>query len=49
LDRLVVGMVKGRVERLETPFWNKWRDCQAVEIGALLGDLERLGGERESF
>jgi hypothetical protein len=42
LDRLVVGMVKGRVEGLETPFWNKWRDGQAAEIGALLGDLERL-------
>jgi hypothetical protein len=47
LDRLVAGMVKSRVERLETPFWNKWRDGQAAEIGALLGELERLGGERE--
>jgi hypothetical protein len=42
LDRLVAGMVKGRVERLEAPFLSKWRDGQVKEIGALLGDLERL-------
>jgi hypothetical protein len=41
-----------RVKKLEKPFWKKWGDGQAAEIGAQLGDLERLvgvGGERESF
>jgi hypothetical protein len=42
LDRLVAGMVKGRAERLEAVAWSKWRDGQTAEIGALLGELERL-------
>ncbi len=49
LEKLVT-----RVENLEKPWFGLGADATAGAetahtIGALLGDLERLGGERESF